>query len=105
MNLSKNHLILVIFILLNFCKTHYSIAQCPDRPGKPVLRNQAAVDSFLAIYPNCDNYIEGYMAIDGKPIYWVYEDVRGYLLTLFGLLVGILIGLKLVFRQVEWFQK
>lgn len=80
-------------------------AQCPDRLGQPVLRDQVAVDSFLAIYPNCTNYIEGTLAIDGVPIYWVYEDVRSYLLTLFGLLIVILGLLKMLFAKVKFFQE
>jgi len=94
-----------IFLLMSLFIANTSIAQCPDRPGKPVLRDQMAVDSFLAIYPNCTNYIEGHLAIDGKPIYWVYEDVRSYLMALIGLLVVILGALKLIFNKVEFFRE
>lgn len=105
MKLLKRQIVILIFGLLVMVKAELLYAQCPSRPGKPVLRDQAAVDSFLAIYPDCTNYIEGYIAIDGKPIYWVYEDVQNYLLTLGALVLLILGLLKILFSKVKFFQE
>lgn len=105
MKLLKKQIVLLIFCLFVIVSPEMVNAQCPDRPGKPVLRDQEAVDSFLAIYPNCDNYIEGYRAIDGVPIYWVYEDVQNYLFTLGGLIIVILGLLKLLFSKAKFFQE
>lgn len=105
MKYPKGQILLLILIWIFFSFANSLVAQCPDRPGKPVLKDQVAVDSFLAIYPNCTNYIEGTMSVNGVPIYWVYEDVRGYLLTLGGLVLVILGLLNLIFKRMEWFQK
>ncbi len=105
MKLQKRQIVCLIFGSMLIFQAEISNAQCPDRPGKPVLRDQEAVDSFLAIYPNCTNYIEGTMSVNGVPIYWVYEDVSNYLLTLIGLLILILGALKLLFSKVKFFQE
>lgn len=105
MKLLNRQIIYLIFGCLVIFQADVINAQCPDRPGKPVLRNQEAIDSFLAIYPNCTNYIEGTMSVNGVPIHWVYEDVKSYLLTLVGLLILILGLLKILFTKVNFFQE
>ena len=79
-------------------------AQCPEQ-GKPVLGTQVEIDSFLAIYPDCEYVYATYKARDGVQIFWVKEEVEKYLMTLSGLLLVILVGLKWIFRKLEWFQK
>ncbi len=98
--IKKSFLLFIsLYIVVNL------IAQCPDKPGMPVLKDQTAVDSFLAIYPNCTNYHVGYIAIDNKPVTWLYEDVRGYLLALSGILIVILFLLSQLFKRVRYFRK
>lgn len=94
-----------LLLLLSFQLAIGVIAQCPDKPGKPVLKDQAAVDSFLAIYPNCTNYYEGYVAVNNIPVTWLYEDVQGYLITLSGILIVILFSLTQLFKRVRYFSK
>lgn len=99
---SKNYWIytfgLCFFIGLNPIK-----GQCPER-GKPVLETQEKIDSFLAIYPNCE-YIQGSMAIDNVRIYWVKEEPWKYLVVLSSILIVILGLLKLVFKKMSFFNK
>ena len=99
---NKNYLILILGLCFFIGLTEIK-AQCPEQ-GKPVLETQEMVDSFLAIYPNCE-YIEGTMAINNVRIYWIKEEPWKYLAVLSGILIGILGLLKLIFRKVEWFQK
>ena len=80
------------------------IAQCPEQ-GIPILEDEEAVDSFLAIYPNCTKYEVGFRSIDNVRIYWIKEDPRGYLLTLFGILFAIHLGLYFLFEKIPWFQR
>ena len=95
----KIHYFMIVIILLVNLKI--GITQCPEQ-GVPVLATQEMVDSFLAIYPNCE-YIEGTMSIDNVPVYWVKEEPEKYLLTLAGILVLILGFLKVLFWKVSWF--
>jgi len=80
------------------------VAQCPEQ-GIPILEDEAAVDSFLAIYPNCTKYEVGFRSIDNVRIYWIKEDPQSYLLTLFGILFAIHLGLYILFKKIPWFQR
>jgi len=80
-------------------------AQCPEQ-GIPILKDEAAVDSFLTIYPNCDKFeVASYYAIDGKQIFWIKEDVQGFILTLLGILIVLHAMLYVLFKRVPWFQR
>ena len=73
---NKNYLIFILGLCFFMGLTEIN-AQCPEQ-GKPVLETQAEIDSFLVIYPDCE-YIQGTMAINNVPIYWVKEEPWKYL--------------------------
>ena len=94
----------LFFIAMVFLPTKV-FAQCPKQ-GIPILKNEAAVDSFLTIYPNCDKYkVATFYSINGQQIFWIKEDIQGFLLTMVVILFVLHAGLYFLFLKFPWFQR
>lgn len=96
----------ILVLLLSGCLSVALKAEkmnCPEE-GIPVLATQAKVDSFLAIYPDCE-YMEGSYSVNNVPVYWIKNDPSQYLLFLVLILMMILGLLKVLFKRIRYFNK
>ena len=93
------YILLIALFLLN--TQTLSGADCPSNSKDLLVNTQDKYDNIYLKYPNCTAFT--IIKSNGKFIGDPQSD--RYVMLLTGMLIGILIALKLLFRYIPWFDK